>query len=429
MIYKAFQQQAQFHKSPARIRGAFAGKRGGKTEAGAIECIRLQETKPSYVKEGVDPYMGVIVAPTTDMLERLSWKKFLAYGRDFLAKDPTKRPALATWHDGSEIMGISADKPERFEGVKANWIWIDEVFQVNERFFLECLARVGDSEGFIFCTGSLGVQYTNPKNHWAYRYFKEEPDPETATFEWATAQNPYFPKKELKRLSEKLDPVTFRQMFELCWDASAKNAVYSDLDDHNLRSHDYDPRLETCIAIDWGWRHDMACGFFQYDPRTNEVFLFDEIVGPEIKREDLWQRIQAKGYRINKWFCDPAGQQSRQESDGLSMVKWFGQPPRSINFHWVGGKKARLSYGISIVRSFIQNGLGQKKFFIDPKKCKASLDQMKNYRHAEKNGIISEDPIKEKDDAPDMIRYYFINRHDIYQPDDTFENLPRWGSF
>lgn len=429
MIYKPFSNQEDFHLSPARIRGAFAGKRGGKTEAGAVEGIRLQETKPNHIPSDIDPYMGVIVAPTTDMLERLSWKKFKAYAKPFYDENKaTKRPAFIKWHDGSEVMGISADKPSRFEGVKANWIWIDEVFQVSEQFFLECLARTLDTGGFLFCTGSLGVQYVNPKQHWAYKHFKENPEDDTAVFEWTTADNPYVPKAELERVKRKLDPATYRQMFEITWDITSKGAVYDDFDDNNIRAHKYNPNLPTYISIDWGWQHDSAVGFFQYNADTQEVFLFDEIVGPKIKRESLWDQIKSKGYRITEWYCDPAGNQSRQEADGLSMVKWFEQSPRNIHFEWVGGRSARVAYGISVVRSFIQNGLAQKKFFMDPR-CKKSIDQLRNYRYAEKNGIISEDPVKEKDDAPDMIRYYFINRHDIFQDDEDIDHLDRWGEF
>ena len=44
--------------------------------------------------------------------------------------------------------------------------------------------------------------------------------------------------------------------------------------------------------------------------------------------------------------------------------------------------------------------------------CKESIDGMKRYKYPEKDGIIqNENPVKEDDDAVDMIRYYFINKH------------------
>ena len=116
------------------------------------------------------------------MLKRLSWKKFMAYTKPCgMIKNDWKNPLEIEWHnskdnDESFIYGISGDRPERLEGVKANWIWLDEVFQIKEQLFLEALARVSDSQGYIICTGSLGVQFVNPKQHWAYKYFKEHLD-------------------------------------------------------------------------------------------------------------------------------------------------------------------------------------------------------------------------------------------------------------
>ena len=72
------------------------------------------------------------------------------------------------------------------------------------------------------------------------------------------------------------------------------------------------------------------------------------------------------------------------------------------------------------------NKLGQAKFYIDPR-CRRSWDQMKNYRYAEKNGVMQEDPVKENDHCPDMIRYYFVNRHDFTRQGPDFEEMGRWG--
>ncbi|MCB0739207.1 MAG: hypothetical protein KDC92_16980, partial [Bacteroidetes bacterium] len=148
LVFNSFKKQSDVLLSQERFLGAFAGKRGGKTEVGSIWSITEQESRPGYIPNGVDPYLGVIAAPTEDMLSRLSWKKFMAYANPCgLIKNDWKKPKMIEWHDSRQgdeslIYGISADKPERLEGIKAYWIWIDEVFQVKEQFFLECLARV-----------------------------------------------------------------------------------------------------------------------------------------------------------------------------------------------------------------------------------------------------------------------------------------------
>ena len=424
MIYDAFDKQIDFHKSSARVRGAFAGKRGGKTEAGSVEAIRFTEEQIGINPDSKDPYLGVIIAPTDDMLRRLSLAKFFLYAKPF-NYDYHQTFKEVTWHNGSVIYGISAEKPKRLEGLKANWIWIDEVFQCSEALFLEAKARVSDSKGAIWCTGSLGVQYTNPKQHWTYKHFKEKPNKNTEVFEWSTADNPYFPKDELEDLKETLDPKTFRQMFTLDWNVAGGALVYDDFEEANIiRGYAYNPNLQTIVSIDWGWTHPVACLFFQYDPRSKIVYLFDEIVGSKISLEQLWDRIKAKGYKIDHWYCDIAGNQEREQT-GISNITLFKQAPRNIHFKY---RSTAVNYGIPIVRSFIKNGLGQRKFFIDEVRCPKSIDNMRNYSYAQKDGmILNENPLKISDDVCDSIRYFYVNHLDYNLDKQPMKNLPRWG--
>lgn len=373
-LFRAWGVQKQILKSEKRIIGAFGGKRSGKTEIGAIKSILWQESKPNartFFPYSVDPYLGVIISPTFDMLRRLSWKKFHAYAKPFI-----KRFNLSTyeaeWYDNSIVYGMSADRPERIEGIKAAWIWLDEVLQMSEQTFLECRARLSDSKGYLLCTGSLGVQFINPKQHWAYRYFKENPTPDTECFEWSTFDNPYFPKEELETFKQQLDPVTFRSMYELNWDTSPKNAVYEDFGNDNIiSSYSYNPHWPTYVSIDWGYAHEMAVCFFQVSP-SKQVFLFDEIVQSRMTLEDLYQRLYARQnlYNITDWCCDIAGNQEREQT-GFSNVKWFKQ--KNIHLKY---RSDSILNGISLVRSYIKNLRGERRFYV-VQSCKKSIDGLK----------------------------------------------------
>lgn len=420
MRYRPFREQQRFHLSKARIRGAFAGKRGGKTEAGAVEMVICAEQKRGYRHSYIDPPLGAIIAPTTDMLRRLSLQKFFAYGNQFVTEYHKTHQEI-DWHNGTKIHAISADKPQRLEGLKANWIWIDEVFQVSEQLFLEAVARVSDTEGFIWCTGSLGTQYQNPKAHWVYKYFKRSPIDGSLAFEWPTAANPFFPKGELERLKDTLDPRTFRQMFEIDWNVPGTALVYDEFSDANLLpGYTYDPNLPTFVAVDWGWAHDMACLFIQYDPHRDRVYVFDEIVRSRMKIEDLYLRIMSRNYRIDGWLCDIAGTQEREQT-GISNVKWF--EGKGIHFKY---RSCGVQHGISIVRSYVRNSRGITRLFIDEVKCPKTVDNIRNYSYPQKDGIITnENPDKKDDDPVDALRYYFHNRHDaLLVPSGAFQ-IPR----
>lgn len=406
VVFKPFDKQKTLLKAHARRKGAFSGKRGGKTEYGAIQSILYQEKKPNakyFFPHTVDPYLGVIIAPTFDMLRRLSLKKFLAYAEPLIL-DHNKSTHEILWHDRTQIYGLSAEKPERIEGVKAAWIWIDEVFQVSEQLYLECLARVADSKGYLICTGSLGIQYINPKQHWAYKYFKEVLDSETLAVEWSTAENPHFPKEELDLLKENLSPQDFRAMFEINWDTVPQYAVYPDFSEAHIQEHiAYNPMLPTYVSIDWGYAHPMAVGFFQVDESTDTVYMIDEIVQSKLDLTTLYARIMAKPYNIQGYCCDISGTQER-ELTGRSNVSFFED--RGISFEY---RTSSIAQGLALVRSYMKNAKGQIKFYVS-RRCEKTIDGIKRYRYPDKNGVIvNEKPVKLDDDACDMLRYFFIN--------------------
>lgn len=385
----------------------------GKTEIGAIKSIIKQEKKRNNSNQGVDPFTGAIIAPTTDMLRRLSLKKFMAYAKPFIRtfKQTTNE---IEWHDGSIIYGLSADKPERIEGLKLNWCWLDEVLQMKEQVYTEVQARVADTQGDIICTGSLGVQFVNPKMHWAYKYYKMNESSGVSVHEWDTQDNPHFPQDEIQRLRETLDPETFRAMFQIRWDTTPKSAVYADFGEANIvQNYVYNPALPTYVSVDWGWTNPMAVGFFQYDKVKDTVYLFDEIVKSNMTLEQLHAQILLKPYKITDWCCDIAGNQEREQT-GVSNVIWFRQ--RGIHFKF---RSTAITYGLPIVRRYIKNGKGQTKFYVDAR-CVKSIDGIKQYKYPEKNGIIlNENPEKVDDHVCDEIRYFFVNFLDNLLINDT----------
>ena len=420
ITYRPHKFQQRFHLSKARIRGAFAGKRGGKTEAGAVESIICTEEQRGFKPNPIDPYIGVIIAPTTDMLRRLSLQKFLAYSHGFY-KSINQSYHQIEWHNGSKIYGISADKPQRLEGIKANWIWVDEAFQVSEQLFLEALARVSDTQGFIWCTGSLGTQYTNPKAHWIYKHFKEKPLADSECFEWSTADNTYYPIEELERLKDTLDPRTYRQMFEIDWSVPGTALVYDEFDDGNIiRGYVYNPKLPTYVSIDWGWSHPMAALFIQYDRANDKIYVFDEIVKSKMKLDTLYNQIMSKPYHITEWICDIAGSQEREQT-GISNIEFF--KTKGIKFRF---RTANILPTIAIVRSYIRNSKGISRLFVDENRCPKLIDNLRNYSYPQKGGVITnENPIKDQDDCVDSLRYYMMNMHDSTLKENSVQMIKR----
>jgi PBSX family phage terminase large subunit len=419
IIFDPFDKQNRFLASQNRRKSGFSGKRGGKTEVGAIQGIIYQEQKPGWVDNKIDPFVGVIIAPTTDMLRRLSFNKFLSYAKPFI-RQYNKSTYEITWYDGSKIYGLSADKPERIEGVKANWIWIDEAAQVSHQVFLECNARIADSKGYLFLTTSLGVQYINPRNHWLYKEMKESNSFKFDVFEWATADNPHFPREELESLKNALDPRTYRAMFELDWNIPASNRVYDDFSDDNISENLYNPQLPVYVSVDWGWNDPTVFLFIQYDPRRDTVYVIDEIVKTKTKLSDIVTLVKQKPYRVAEWYCDAAGLQTNEQtarSNVQIMKEDFG-----IHFKW---RRTNIIPGIALVRSYVKTGKGEIKLLVD-RKCQSTIDEFLGYRFKEKSGMVLDEPMDKDNHTADAMRYWFVNFMADRKAGDTIVSLDKW---
>lgn len=407
MRFKPFKQQKQFLKDDSKIRCLFAAKRAGKSEVAYIDTIIKAEKQPGYVDNGVDPYLIAIIAPTDQMLKKLVWPKFRSFAKPF-EESFNKTENVMTWKGNNTVIyGISAEKINRMEGLKIFHIHMTEAFQMSEYVILEAFARLSDSQGTLVIDGSLGPQLINPKQHWLYGMFKENEFEGSRIWEWGTEDNPYFPKDELRKFKDSLDPTTYKSMFCINWDTIPLNAVYSDFSEDNIiDNYVYNPNLETFVAIDFGYAHEMACGFFQYDKSKDTVYLFDEIVKSRMTIEQLYKQMMSKPYNITSYCCDVAGNQEREQT-GMSNITWFKK--QGVHFRH---RRTAVTYGIPILRSYIKNGKGQVKFYISSN-CVKSIDGMRQYRYKEKDGIIlNENPLKENDDAVDMIRYFFVNYMD-----------------
>jgi PBSX family phage terminase large subunit len=384
----------------------------GKSEACYIDAIMKLEQRPNWNSNDRDPYLVAMILPTDQMLKKLAWPKFFQFVKG-CGIDPkktfNKTENRFIWPNESIIYGISAEKIQRIEGLKINHILIDEAFQMHEDVLYESLARVSDSKGSLVISGSLGTNIINPKKHWVYKTFIENEFDDCEVIQWKTIDNPYFPKDELERLRGSLDPRTYRALFEIDWDIVGENIVFNDFDEANvIQGTHYNPEFETSVSIDWGWAHPMCALFFQYDRKNDLIYVIDEIYGSNITLEKFYDRIKAKPYQIQNWYCDSAGGQTRELS-GISNIQWFAMPPRNIHFKY---RKARILHGITLIRTRIKNGLGQRKLLIDAR-CKNLIDEIKNYHFKEVNGQIdSEIPDQTGEDAISALRYYMLNRHD-----------------
>lgn len=399
----------------------------GKTEGMIVDSLVHGKEQPNYINNGRDPWQAGLIEPTAEMTRKILVQKFESIAGGLIKERHIHLGRyVLDFKDGQGdriyYLG-SGDKPNRWEGGKYNYMAIDECFQQKETLFDECIARVSDSNGFLIVGGSLGTNIVNPKKTWVYRRLIEEPMDGVDIFQWCTRDNPYYPKDALDRLKNTLDPITYRQMFEISWDIVAGNRVYSEFcEDNIVENYTFNPMLRTYCSIDWGWAHPMACLFYQYNPVNDAIFVFDEIVQSKLKLDDLHARMRAKGYPISKYYCDIAGDQAREQT-AVSNIRYF-RDHFGIKFNY---RKLKVLPSIALVRSFVCNSRGIRRLYVD-RKCKHTIDGMLNYSYQEKDGqILNENPLKKDDDAVDSLRYFIGNHFDDRMRGSEWQQYKRWG--
>lgn len=189
--------QAEFRRSDARIRGFVGGIGSGKSWAGAYDL--LTRTKPGRLYQ--------VLSPTYRMLEDASWRtlKELARSINFLKEENKGRMSLLLGN-GAEILGRTADDPERLRGPNISGAWLDEASLMVESTVDIILGRLRECGEHGWVSGTFTPR---GKRHWTYRFFADSP--EAVLFHAKTSQNPFLPATFATSLEGRYSPQFARQ--------------------------------------------------------------------------------------------------------------------------------------------------------------------------------------------------------------------------
>ena len=111
--------------------------------------------------------------------------------------------------NGAEIIGRSADDPDRLRGPNLSGVWMDEAGLMTEAILNIMLGRLREGGEL----GWLSATFTpNGKRHWTYREFALADDAEL--FHCRTADNPFAPEGFVDSLANRYSPQFARQELE-----------------------------------------------------------------------------------------------------------------------------------------------------------------------------------------------------------------------
>ena len=199
-VIKLHRVQSKFKTSRSRLRAFVGGIGTGKSWIGAYDLVT--RAKPGRL------YM--VVAPTFPMLRDAAWRAVKAIAEELgYLREENKGEMRIVLGNGAEILGRSADDPDRLRGPNLSGVWMDEAGYMTEAILNIMLGRLREGGEL----GWLSATFTpNGKRHWTYREFALADDSEL--FHCRTSDNPFLVKGFAAALQGRYSPQFARQELE-----------------------------------------------------------------------------------------------------------------------------------------------------------------------------------------------------------------------
>jgi len=369
--------QTKAWKSKARFVAMIAGTGGGKSWFGPIWLYREIQ---KYPKDGF-----LVVSPTYPMFQRIvlpRTKEFLdaVTGGEYRAGE-----RIYYLPTGGKVFFGSADNPFSLEGVHVRAVWMDEAGQMKREAWDVALRRVGFYKGRVLITTTpynLGWLKTEVFDRW------KAGDGDYEVVQFPSIVNPAYPKEEFERAKATMPDWKFKMFYQGQF-ARPTGLIYQDFDPakHVVEPFEIPANWRRIIGVDFGYNNPTAAVWLAGNP-DGVVYAYREYYQREKLPEESGREIkQLSGDdRIELVACDPS------EPAAIELYRRLGLPARA-------GYNA-VKEGIEAVIALMKSN----RFFVF-RGLVNLLDEIENYRWAEKQEQLKDEPVKEYDHAVDALRY------------------------
>ena len=411
------QKQMQFHKCQKRNRWVFGGNRSGKTQCGAVETIWLARGIHPFRKN--KPSVSCWVVSLSQQVQRdVAQEKILYY----LNPDWIVDVIMLSGRKSSPASGIidyiliknvlgglskigfkSCDQGrEKFQGTSLDFVWFDEEPPFD--IYKECQMRVLDKMGEIF-----GTMTPLKGLSWVYDqiYLNSQNDPEIEVFEMEWADNPFLDKNEIEKMSRVLskEELESRRYGKF---VGFGGLVYKEFDPNINVVEPFDVPHEWYdkISIDPGLHNPLSAHWYAVDFDGNVYVIAEHYASNqtiETHAQKIKQICKDLGWEQKNGYyhalIDPAANQ-RTLSSVRNVSELFYDYGILVNTR----VNKDVFSGISRVKSYLKNSLGEAKLFIFSN-CVNMIREIKGYFWGN-----DDSPIKRDDHAMDELRYYIMSR-------------------
>lgn len=418
--------QRDLHQNRTRFKVVRCGRRWGKTFFGAHEmATRCLVGSPYLARQGIfEPSIGWVVGPNytdTEKEFRIIYNDLRKLGLDKRAMRFVNNAASGDMHlklsNGAEIIGKSAQHPEKLVGEGLDWVLMVEAGRHRRKTWSEYLRpALSDKRGeAIFSGVPEGPTSTSLLYH-MYERGQSSRFPN-----WASWKRPSW-TNDIVFPSGRQDPEIVEAEADLTKDefdrqygaefVDKSGVVMKEFDeDVHLGDFDYEPSWATYMAVDYGFTNPFVVLFIQVGPfgdiRVLREFRRTQLDTIEVCR-DLMAEYPGLVRVASMLYPDPA-----EPDDTRTMQRELRIP---VNKNTGGEIKHRLSLirrSMKVVNPHLPDGDPERRprLMIDRTHCKTLIWEMQEgYRWPEKKSeqrSDSENPLDKDNHGVEALGRFF----------------------
>lgn len=389
-IPSMYDKQREFAMTDAHHAAFIAGIGSGKSFAGAVRALRagLGWVGKTQVKT---PNLGVITAPTYDMLRDATLRTFREIAGKYV-QDFNKNEMLMTLRNGSEIIFRSTQHPDRLRGPSITWWWGDEaaLYTSDVRKIM-----VGRLRQF----GALGYDWvtTTPKGrNWVYQTFVQDVPPAASddylVVRARSRENVYMQADVIEMWESEYTGDFARQELEGEFIAF-EGLVYNEFsEDVHVVSQTAEWYPRVVAGVDWGFANPGVMLVCAVDG-DGRMTVVDEVYRRQTRIEEwveigmqLWGR-----WKINRFYCDPAS------PDNIKALREAGLPADEANNN--------VQTGIQRVKARLARQADGAPRLRMTRAAPNLIAEFESYQWATNRHGMRDEPLKTRDHAMDALRY------------------------
>jgi phage terminase large subunit len=357
-------------ESTKRITHHIGGTRSGKTYS-ILQYLIVEGLK--------DKCDITIVRKTVPSLKRTVMKDF----KDILnnigiysENNMNISERIYTFPNGTQVLFLNTDDPEKLRGVKSDILFIDEASEVDEESYFQLSIR---TSGKII----LAYNPTISPFHWLRKMV--ECDRYTTTYK----NNPYLPK-EMVRAIEDLEFSSPKK-----WLIYGKGEYAPN--DKAIYQFDVVDDVEgefVGFGVDWGWNDPLAV--IAVYKNGNDLYVDEVIYESHLRIVDLVKKLNQIGIQKEELWCDSA------EPRNIEELYRAGFNAKAVK----KGPDSR-KFGIGVLQNY--------KLHVT-KRSQNVINEMYGYEYStDKYGYVTEVPQDGFDHTMDALRYVAMSKLSIKQ--------------